>query len=75
MFCRDLHLTLRVSGLLQKIWLKESEVCGNFVSNKIIVTLVTQGCRLLSSPVLWRNEKVEVGAMIKYINPVSFIRR
>ena len=45
--CRDLHLTLKFSGLYKKICLKESEVWRKDISNKIIVTLVTQG--LLSS--------------------------
>ena len=39
----DLHLTLMFSGLLKKICLKESEVWRKFISNKIIVTLGTQG--------------------------------
>ena len=38
----------------KKICLKEIEVWRKIISNKIIVTLVTQGCRLLSSPVLLR---------------------
>ena len=40
------------SGLYQKIHLKESNVWRNVISNKIIVTLGTQG--LLSSPALLR---------------------
>ena len=42
-FCRDLQLTLMFSGLYKKICLKESEVWRKVISNKIIVTLVTQG--------------------------------
>ena len=42
-FCRDLHLTIMFSGLYKKICLKESEVWRKVISNKIIVTLVTQG--------------------------------
>ena len=38
----------------KKICLKKSDVWRKFISNKIIVTLVTQGCCLLSSPVLLR---------------------
>ena len=52
-FCRDLHLTLTFSGLYKKICLKESEVWRKVISNKIIVTLVTQGLpsSFLSRPV------------------------
>jgi len=50
-FCRDLHLTTMFSGLYQKIHLKESNVWRNVTSNKIIVTLGTQGLR--SSPALY----------------------
>ena len=54
-FCRDLHLTPRFSGLLQKdlFKAKESEVWPKVVSNKIFVTLVTQGLpsSFLSRPV------------------------
>ena len=42
-FCRDLHLTSMFSGLLQKDLFKGSEFWRKVVSNKIIVTLVTQG--------------------------------
>ena len=45
--CRDPHLTLTFSGLYKNICLKESEVWREVISNKSIVTLVTQG--LLSS--------------------------
>ena len=45
--CRDPHLTLTFSGRCKNICLKESEVWRTDLSNKIIVTLVTQG--LLSS--------------------------
>ena len=40
--CRDPHLTLMFSGLCKNICLKESEVKREVISNKIIVTLVTQ---------------------------------
>ena len=40
--CRDPHLTLMFSGLSKNICLKESEVKREVISNKIIVTLVTQ---------------------------------
>ena len=43
MFRHDLHLTPMFSGLYKKICLKESEVWQKVISNKIIVTLVTQG--------------------------------
>ena len=52
--CRGPRLTLMLSGLCKKNPLKESEVWRKVISNKIIVTLVTQGCRLLSSSVLLR---------------------
>ena len=42
-FRHDLHLTPMFSGLYKKICLKESEVWRKVISNKIIVTLVTQG--------------------------------
>ena len=47
--CRDLQLTVMFSGLYNKIRLKErfGEKVRKGISNKIIVTLVTQG--LLSS--------------------------
>ena len=41
-FCRDLHLTPMFSGPLQRDLFKE-KVWRKVVSNKIIVTLVTQG--------------------------------
>ena len=50
-FCRDLHLTIMFSGLYKKICLKESEVWRKVISNKISVTLVTQG---LTSSFLFR---------------------
>ena len=52
-FCRDLHLTIMFSGLYKKICLKESEVWRKVISNKISVTLVTQGLpsSFLSRPV------------------------
>ena len=40
--CRDPLLTLMFSGLCKNIRLKESEVKRKVISNKIIVTLVTQ---------------------------------
>ena len=42
MFRHDLYLTPMFSGLYKKICLKESEVWRKVISNKIIVTLVTQ---------------------------------
>ena len=53
-FCCDLHLTLMFSGLYNKICFKESEVWRKVISNKIIVTLVTQGLpsSFLSRPVV-----------------------
>ena len=42
-FCRDLHLKLKFPGFYKNICLKESEIWRKVVSNKIIVTLVTQG--------------------------------
>ena len=42
-FRHDLHLTPMFSGLYKKICIKESEVWRKVISNKIIVTLVTQG--------------------------------
>ena len=52
-FCRDLHLILMFSGLYKNICLKESEVWRKVYSNKVIVTLVTQGLpsSFLSRPV------------------------
>ena len=41
--CRDLHLALMFSGLYKTICLKESEVWRKVISNKIVVTVVTQG--------------------------------
>ena len=43
MFCSDLHLTLTFPVFCKKICLKESEVWQKVISNKSIVTLVTQG--------------------------------
>ena len=50
---RDLHLTLMFSGFYKNICLKESEVWRKVISNKNIVTLVTDGLpsSLLSRPV------------------------
>ena len=45
MLCRDLRLALMFSGLYKTICLKESEVWRNVISNKIVVTVVTQGLR------------------------------
>ena len=39
---RNPHLTLMFSGLCKNICLKESKVKRKFISNEIIVTLVTQ---------------------------------
>ena len=52
-FCRDLQLNQCFLVLYKKICLKESEVWRKVVSNKIIVTLVTQGLpsSFLSRPV------------------------
>ena len=52
-FCRDLYLILMFSGLYKNICLKESEVWRKVYSNKVIVTLVTQGLpsSFLSRPV------------------------
>ena len=47
MLCRDLHLGLMFCGFYKKICLKESDVWRKVISNKIVVTVVTQG--LLSS--------------------------
>ena len=44
-FRHDFYLTPMFSGLYKKICLKESEVWRKVISNKIIVTLVTQGLR------------------------------
>ena len=41
--CRDLHLALIFCGLFKTICLKESEVWRKVISNKIVVTVVTQG--------------------------------
>ena len=51
-FCRDLfYATLRFSGLYKNICLKESKDWRN-ISNKIIVTLVTQGLPSSSSEII-----------------------
>ena len=52
-FRRDLYSTLMFSGLCKKICLKENEVWRKVISNKIIVTLVTQSLpsSFLSRPV------------------------
>ena len=42
-FCRDLHLTLMFSFFWKKDLFKKSEVWQKVISNKIIVSLVTQG--------------------------------
>ena len=51
--CRDLHLALIFCGLFKTICLKESEVWRKVISNKIVVTVVTQGLpsSFLSRPV------------------------
>ena len=43
MLCRDLHLALMFSCFYKKICLKESDVWRKVISNKIVVTVVTQG--------------------------------
>ena len=43
MFRHDLHLTSVFSGLCKKICFQKSEVWRKVISNKVIVTLVTQG--------------------------------
>ena len=43
MLCRDLHLGLMFCGFYKKICLKESDVWRKVISNKIVVTVVTQG--------------------------------
>ena len=52
-FCRDLHFTLMFLVFHKKSWLRKREVWRKFISNKIIVTLVTQGLpsSFLSRPV------------------------
>lgn len=52
-FCRDLRLTFKSSGLYKSICFKESEVWQKVISNKIIVTLVAQSLpsSFLSRPV------------------------
>ena len=52
-FCRDLHLTLMFSGLLQKHLCKGKLSLAKSYFKKIIVTLVTQGLppSFLSRPV------------------------
>ena len=53
MLCRDLHLALIISCFYKKICLKESDVWRKVISNKIVVTVVTQGLpsSFLSRPV------------------------
>ena len=53
MLCRDLHLGLLFCGFYKKICLKESDVWRKVISNKIVVTVVTQGLpsSFLSCPV------------------------
>ena len=52
-FCRDLHLALMFCCVYKKICLKESDVWRKVISNKIVVTVVTQGLpsSFLSRPV------------------------
>ena len=52
MLCRDLHSALMSSGFYKKTCLKESDVWRKVISNKIVVTVVTQGLPSFSSPVL-----------------------
>ena len=51
--CHDLHLALMFSCFYKKICLKESDVWRKVISNKIVVTAVTQGLlsSFLTSPV------------------------
>ena len=51
MLRRDLHSALMSSGFYKKICLKESDVWRKVISNKIVVTVVTQG---LPSSFLYR---------------------
>ena len=53
MLCRGLHLALMFSCSYKKICLKESENWRKSFSNKIVVTVVTQGLpsSFLSRPV------------------------
>ena len=53
MLCRDLHSALMSSGFYKKTCLKESDVWRKVISNKIVVTVVTQGLpsSFLSRPV------------------------
>ena len=53
MLCRDLHLALMFSYFYKKICLKERDVWRKVISNKIVVTVVTQGLpsSFLSRPV------------------------
>ena len=52
-FCRDLHLALMFYCVYKKICLKESDVWRKVISNKIVVTVVTQDLpsSFLSRPV------------------------
>ena len=54
MLCRDLHSALMFSGFYKKICLKESDGWRKVISNKFVVTVVTQGlpssCLLYTSP-------------------------
>ena len=60
-FCRDLHLTLMFSRLLQKHLFKVTCSLSESFSNEIIVTCVTQGLLSSFSPVLLRKFTI-VGA-------------
>ena len=53
MLCRDRHLALMFSCFHKSICLKESDVWRKVISNKIVVTVVTQGLpsSFLSRPV------------------------
>ena len=53
MLCRDLHLGLMFCGFYKKICLKASDVWRKVISNKVVVTVVTQGLpsSFLSRPV------------------------
>ena len=53
MLCRDLHSALMFSVFYKKICLKESDGWRKVISNKFVVTVVTQGLpsSFLSRPV------------------------
>ena len=51
-FCRDLHLTLTISGLFKRICLKEGKFGGKCFQTKLLSRLSHKVCRLLFSSVL-----------------------